>query len=119
MLGQMFFLSKCISMFFFLSIVLLGEAHAQTTTEKPSEEGESKPLQIENYKPMYFIMGSPNTKIELSFKIKLVEAGNLYFGYTQLMFWELFQKDAFFHDLNYIPELFYRLYLNSDTHEWL
>ncbi len=64
-------------------------------------------------------MGHPDTKIQLSFKVKLVEATPIYFGYTQLMFWELFRASPYFSDLNYNPEVFFRWTLQDAPEQWI
>jgi outer membrane phospholipase A len=72
-------------------------------------EGEAELLHLYQYKPLYFLMGNPYTKIELSFKVQLHRRLPLYAGYTQLMFWDLFVRSPAFHDIDYRPEVFYRL----------
>jgi len=74
---------------------------------------------LELYKPDYFLMGQPDTKIQFSFKIRLLQDQNLYFGYSQLMKWELFRPDPFFADLNYNPEFFYRFKLDGSSTTWV
>src|SRR5579863_1274910 len=88
----------------------LPERHAQS-----AEESGSDLNRLESYKPIYFLMGSPNTKIEVSLKTKVIEGFNLYVGYSQLMMWELFRKSPYFSDLNYNPEIFYRMVLKADS----
>lgn len=61
-------------------------------------------------------MGYPETKIQLSLKVRVIEDLNCYFGYTQLMMWGLFHS---FKDLNYNPEFFYRFTFDKSTNRWL
>jgi len=84
-----------------------------------AQENWTQVVPLEPYKPNYFLMGQPDTKIELSLKIPLVQGQNLYFGYTQLMKWELFRNDPYFADLNYNPEVFYRFPLGDGATRWL
>ncbi len=66
-------------------------------------------LTLDDYKPVYFISGKPDTKIQFSLKVKVIENIPLYFGYTQKMYWELGKKDSNpFSDINYHPELFFK-----------
>ncbi len=82
-------------------------------------EGEPQLLQLYQYKPIYFIMGNPYTKIELSFKTQVVSTVPVYFAYTQLMFWNVFIHSPYFQDINYNPLVFYRLTLNADHEQWI
>lgn len=83
------------------------------------DETRSETVLISPYKPTYFLLGSLDTKIELSFKGQLIEQTPLFFGYSQLMFWELFQPSAPFSDIDYNPELFYRGFYFSDKKAWI
>ena len=74
----------------FLSLLLPARLFAEETRESL--------ISIEPFKPTYFLMGRPDTKIEISFKLKLIEGTELYLGYTQLMMWELFQSNPYFSD---------------------
>lgn len=60
------------------------------------------------HNPFYFAYGNPISKLQLSFRTKLIRPIPLYFAYTQLMFWALQQNSKPFRDLTYNPELFYR-----------
>ena len=40
---------------------------------------------------------------------------NVYFGYTQLMYWQLYGKDPFFRETNYMPELYFSHSFLSNT----
>jgi phospholipase A1 len=67
---------------------------------------------IARYDDIYFIFGSPNSKIQISFKYRFINNLDLYLAYTQVMFWDLGQESSPFKDVNYNPDLFYRLKLN-------
>lgn len=71
------------------------------------------------YKPDYFLMGQPDTKIQFSFLFRLLEDQNLYFGYTQLMNWQLVRSDPYFADINYNPEFFYRFKIDGSSKTWV
>jgi phospholipase A1 len=71
---------------------------------------EHEPIQFfERYQPSYFLLGRPNTKVQISFKIQAFRNFPIYFGYTQLMMWDLFKTSAPFRDINYSPDFFYRM----------
>ena len=82
-----------------------------------AEEGGGSGGRFELYKPTYFVSGYPDTKIELSFKFRVIPSLELYFAYSQLMMWELFSSDPRFRDINYAPEALYRLRLGAQS--WL
>jgi phospholipase A1 len=70
--------------------------------------------QLQEYKPNYFLLSNHLSKLELSLKIKVLESADLYFAYSQFMFWALWENSQPFRDLNYNPEFFYRLYFFPD-----
>lgn len=68
---------------------------------------------LQEYRPNYIISGKPNTKIQFSFKLKLMEQKELFLGYTQTMFWELAKRSKPFSEINYNPEIFYKFNLGD------
>ncbi len=82
-------------------------------------EGEPELLHLYQYKPIYFIMGNPYAKIELSFKTQIVSTIPFYFAYTQLMFWDVFIPSPYFEELNYNPLVFYRYLIHSEQDQWV
>jgi phospholipase A1 len=101
----------------FISFLAIGatasRAHAYI------DETRAETVLISPYKPTYFLLGSLDTKIELSFKGQLLERYPVFFGYSQLMFWDLFKSSAPFSDINYNPELFYRVFAFPDRSKWI
>jgi phospholipase A1 len=61
------------------------------------------------YQPSYFIFGKENLKLQFSGKYRVAKSYNLYLAYTQTMFWNIYDTSAPFDDINYNPEIFYRL----------
>lgn len=57
----------------------------------------------------YFVFGDEDLKLQYSFKYRLSKNYNLYLAYTQLMFWSIYDKSKPFKDVNYRPEIFYRI----------
>lgn len=66
------------------------------------------------YGPSYFIFGKENLKMQFSGKYRVAKSYNLYLGYTQTMFWNIYDQSAPFDDINYSPEVFYRLVEGDD-----
>ena len=66
------------------------------------------------YQPSYFIFGKENLKMQFSSKYRVAKNYNLYLAYTQVMFWDIYEQSAPFNDINYNPEIFYRL-IEGDT----
>jgi len=84
-----------------------------------AQEGEEHPTALSAYKPVYFLFGNPYAKIQVSFKAQLVEKLPMYFGYTQLMMWNLFTSDPFFYDVNYNPMMWYRWTFDKENEQWV
>jgi len=66
------------------------------------------------YQPSYFIFGKENLKLQFSGKYRVAKNYNLYLGYTQTMIWNIYDQSAPFDDINYLPEVFYRLVEGDD-----
>lgn len=67
------------------------------------------------YLPSYFVFGKENLKMQFSAKYRVAKNYNLYLGYTQTMFWNIYDQSAPFDDINYSPEVFYRLVEGDDN----
>jgi phospholipase A1 len=102
-----------------INVLILGLLILLTLPVAYADEAQPQLLAFYQYRPMYFITGTPLTKISLSIKTQIFKKIPINFGYTQLMMWDLFRNDPFFRDLNYAPEIFYRWKLREDTDEWL
>jgi outer membrane phospholipase A len=98
------------------SLVLLA---ALCALPAAAQEHWTQVAPFEDYKPDYFLEGQPEAKIQGSVKIAIVKDQNFYFGYTQLMLWELFRPSPYFSDLDYDPEFFYRFRLGDGKTRWL
>lgn len=66
-------------------------------------------LNLSGHRPIYLIYGDPSSKFQFSFKFRLAKETPFYFGYTQVMLWDLRQDSQPLRDVNYNPEFFYRL----------
>lgn len=62
------------------------------------------------YNNNYIIGGDDDLKLQFSFKYRLAKSWNIYFAYTQLMFWKIYDESKPFAGINYNPEVFYRLF---------
>jgi outer membrane phospholipase A len=72
---------------------------------------------LEGYKPNYFLYGTPDSKIQLSAKVQILEEARLYFGYSQLMFWNISYASSPIADVNFNPELFFRFDFSGPAKE--
>lgn len=67
---------------------------------------------LKEWQRSYFVIGDNDDdqcKFQFSFKLNLLwpfESG-LYFGYTQLSYWRIYDESSPFRDTNYQPEFFY------------
>jgi len=61
------------------------------------------------YKPSYFIFGNMDdqAKVQLSFKYEILKESGIFFGYTQTMFWMIYEISAPFSEINFNPEFFW------------
>jgi outer membrane phospholipase A len=64
--------------------------------------------------PTYVIGGGDDLKIQFSSKYQVAKKFNLYMAYTQTMFWSIYESSMPFKDINFAPELFYRI-LDNDS----
>lgn len=71
------------------------------------------------YKQIYLLTGHPDSKLQLSFKFKVLRNQEIYVGYSQLIMWDLFQKSSPIRDINYNPDIFYRWNFNESAEKWL
>lgn len=99
------------SIFALGSLAFISEGNAYTN------EVSLLKVPIEGYRPSYFLYGNPDSKLQVSFKVQLLERYRVYFAYSQLMFWELREDSKPFRDLNFNPELFYR-YIRTEESNW-
>lgn len=105
--------NRVLILFFALVSVFAAKARAY------SNENETATWQVEGFKPNYFLLGNPDAKLNLSFKLPLVVDWDLYFGYSQLMLWQIKEESSPFEDVNYNPELFYRLKIADKSDTWV
>ena len=78
--------------------------------------GNDSTVKFSPYQPTYFVMGKDDIKLQLSGKYRIARNFNLYAAFTQTMFWSIFSDSQPFKDINYNPEMFYRLVeIDSDT----
>ena len=103
-----------------LSVGAPDEAHTGINTANPPTEEtpsttvagqkeEQDYFNLSKHEPSFFALGNPTTKVQFSFKYKILRDLPIYTGYTQQMFWEMLADSRPFRDVNFSPELFYRL----------
>lgn len=93
-------------------ILIIPAAFAQERNVEEIAEsilGEKKTEKFSFHMPSYFIFGEDDLKIQVSFKYRLAQAIPLYFAYTELLFWKVYDESKPFLDINYRPEIFYRI----------
>jgi outer membrane phospholipase A len=102
---------KCIR---FIVIALAMIAHADASADNDWEvsaellrEQKIEDSNFYRYKDNYILTGKPDTKVQLSLKLRPILGENFYFGYTQQMFWKLSNQSRPFQDINFNPEFFY------------
>jgi phospholipase A1 len=122
---------RCSLVLFAALLSFSAAALAETSEEpKPKQQDIANPLleekdiykaiqtqdndRIFRHKPVYFAYSNPLTKVQLSFRSALVDDVPIFFGYTQVIFWELGADSKPFLDATYNPEFFYRWNINRD-----
>jgi outer membrane phospholipase A len=94
--------ASLLSVFFVLSAM-------SSQVQAASDEYITPKTWLEGYKPNYFLYGTPDSKIQLSAKVQILEEARLYFGYSQLMFWNISYASSPIADVNFNPELFFQM----------
>ena len=46
------------------------------------------------HEPTYFVFGDDDLKLQFSMRYRLSKSYNLYFAFTQLMFWSIYEDSA-------------------------
>lgn len=101
-----------IKLFFILFFFVISSSTFGRNVEKTAENifGVDTLEKFSYYNPMYVVGGDDDLKLQFSFKYRLAKSWNFYFAYTQLMFWNVYDESKPFADVNYNPEVFYRLF---------
>jgi outer membrane phospholipase A len=101
-----------------LSLSLHVQAQEEDFEEVPAEV---RPLlvRLEHYKPIYFVTGNPDTKVQLSLKFRIFDNEDIYFAYSQLLVWDLFKRSSPIRDTDYNPDIFYRWHQPDDKESWI
>lgn len=81
-----------------------------------SEFKDTTFVHVFRFKPNYFLLGVPDTKIQWGFKTEPIPGSSVYIGFTQKLFWNLFTESLPFKDINYNPSIFYRMKLNEQSY---
>lgn len=102
-------------MILFLSIFLFAQSASSAPISRPGPLIEREWIRLESYKPFYFVVGVPDGQGQISLKAQAAKGLDLYLAYSQLVFWELFDKSAPIREVNYNPEIFYRIGLREDA----
>lgn len=71
--------------------------------------GADKDSTFSFYLPNYFAFGKDDLKLQFSGKYRVARNINIYLAYTQLMFWHIYDSSMPFEEINYNPEIFYRI----------
>ncbi|PLY12392.1 MAG: hypothetical protein C0624_00925 [Desulfuromonas sp.] len=64
----------------------------------------------------YAILGDRDAKMQFSFKFRLAKELPLYFAYSNMALWDIYETSSPFNDINFMPEFFYRFHGNNS---WL
>ena len=67
------------------------------------------------FQPIYFLGGNKDLKLQFSFKYRIFNKHTLFFGFTQTMFWNIYEESIPFRDITFNPELFYRFLVEKNS----
>jgi len=101
--------------FLFSCIVLYAADSQQLPETVPPAEQKTVGSPLTFHKPMYMLFGNKDDQVkgQLSFKYDpffgFIDNLGLYLAYTQLMDWKLYDLSSPFKDINFNPEVFWRL----------
>lgn len=101
---------------FFLSTNL---AHAEDEFPEMKKKDDILDESFSRYRDIYFLVGSPESKGQLSLKIRPIHQIGFYVTYTQVMFWSLAKVSKPFKDINFSPEAFYQWDMSSGVPSFL
>lgn len=71
----------------------------------PIDKIEYSPFQL--YNPSYWLFGSNDAKVQVSLKYHIIHPkswGSLYFAYTEILLWDIYNSSSPFRDSNRKPE---------------
>ncbi len=96
--------------FILWSITLCAQEH---------DVGDKNFISLYHDQPIYFLLGAPQAKGQISVKAKVFHSADIYLAYTQKVFWDLFDKSSPFRDVNYNPSVQYRFRWNKVPDQFL
>jgi len=108
MLNSEFMKNLCRIFFFFFFFISPLICSDEKNSMPPPVLGADAFFQY--HKPIYAVIGKADAKIQISFKYRLLNAHNFFLGFTQHMFWDVFDDSLPVKRLDYNPELFWRFY---------
>lgn len=91
-----------------LVLLLPPAAVAQRAEAQTAQEREDIHIPLSRHRPIYALYGNPTSKAQISFKFELVPNSELFFAYTETVFWLLNEESSPFADIKFEPEVFYR-----------
>ncbi|MCG6910485.1 MAG: phospholipase A [Deltaproteobacteria bacterium] len=77
--------------------------------------GSDEKSKFTPHKLNYGVFGSKEALMQISFKYRLIRDWGLYLAFTNLVKWDIYAKSTPYHDINFMPELFYRF---NPENEW-
>lgn len=79
----------------------------------PIKEENKDNWNLTSYLPTYLLYHEDVSKVQASFKYKILRKKPLYLGYTHNIYWKLNEESRPIYDTNYNPELFYRFSIKN------
>lgn len=96
-------------LFFTVNIYSQPETEDSPLADEQEEELELPYSPVSVYKWNYVIFGNldDQVKAQMSLKYEFIKDTGIFLGYSQIMFWDLYEKSSPFNDINFNPDVFW------------
>ncbi len=78
-------------------------------------EDSQKIIRLVQYRPTFMAVNDQSTRMQFSFKMRLLKKYQLYLAYTQYTFWKPFEPSSPFYDISHCPDFFYSFKLEEGS----
>lgn len=93
-----------------IPLLILLSSSVYAAEKKDKMENPQEYSSITKHNESYWIFGDNDdqAKVQFSLKYEIIRGYNFYIGYTQLMYWDLYDQSSPFRNIDFNPEAFWR-----------